>query len=45
MKKYHRVVVVSRDGKVLGEALENEIVDTVVYKGIYATMQNVLQRK
>lgn len=45
MKKYHRIVVVSRDGKVLGEALENEVVDTVVYKGIYATMQNVLQRK
>jgi stage IV sporulation protein FB len=45
MKKYHRIVVVSRDGKILGEALENEVVDTIVYKGIYATMQNVLQRK
>ncbi len=45
MKKYHRIIVVSRDGRVLGETLENEVIDTILCNGIYATMQSVLQRK
>jgi stage IV sporulation protein FB len=45
MKKYHRVVVVNRDGHVLGEAMESEIVDTMVRKGVFITVSAVLQRK
>jgi stage IV sporulation protein FB len=45
MKKYHRVVIVNRDGKILGEAMENEVVDTIISKGIFASAISVLQLK
>lgn len=45
MKKYHRVVVVNREGKVLGETMESEIVDTIVNQGIYAKTISALPRK
>lgn len=45
MKKYHRVVVVDREGRVLGEAMENDIVDAMVKKGVFTTVTAVLQRK
>ncbi|HHX73471.1 MAG TPA: peptidase M50 [Firmicutes bacterium] len=42
MKKYHRVLVVTKDGRILGEAMENEIVDTVIAKGIFASVETAL---
>ena len=42
MKKYHRILVVTKDGHILGEAMENEIVDTVVAKGIFARAEAAL---
>jgi stage IV sporulation protein FB len=45
MKKYHRIVVVDREGKVLGEAMESDVVDTIVRKGVFASAIAVLQRK
>lgn len=45
MKKYHRIIVVNRDGRILGEAMENEVMDTIVDKGIFASADTVLRRK
>lgn len=45
MKKYHRVVVVNREGCVLGEVMESEIMDTLVEKGIFAKTASALRRK
>ena len=44
-KKYHRLVVVNKDGRVLGEAMENDVVDTIVSKGIFASVSTALRRK
>jgi stage IV sporulation protein FB len=44
MKKYHRVVVVSREGRVLGEAMESDVLDTIMQKGIGAAVKSVLPR-
>lgn len=45
MKKYHRIVVVEKDGQVLGEAMEHEVVEVLMQRGISATMRSVLRRK
>lgn len=45
MKKYHRVVVVNREGKVLGEAMESEVVDTILARGIFASVKTVLRKR
>jgi stage IV sporulation protein FB len=45
MKKYHRVLIVGKDGRILGEAMENDIVDTILRKGIYAAVRTALTRK
>ena len=45
MKKYHRVVVVNKDGWVLGEVMESDVVDTIVNKGIFASVTTALRRK
>lgn len=42
LKKYHRVIVVSKNGHVLGEVMESDIVDTIMKKGIYADLRSVL---
>lgn len=45
MKKYHRVVVVTREGKVVGEAMEGDVVDIVLDKGIFAPVKSVLRKR
>ena len=42
MKKYHRILIVAKDGRILGEAMENDIVDTVIAKGIFARAEAAL---
>ena len=42
MKKYHRIVVVDKDGQVLGEAMENEVVEVMLSRGGSVTMRSVL---
>lgn len=44
LKKYHRVIVVSKSGHVMGEVMESDIVDTIMKKGIYADMNSVIMR-
>ncbi len=43
MKKYHRIVVVDRNGQVLGEFMENEVVGAVLRSGIYARAEILLR--
>lgn len=45
MKKYHRIVVVDKSGRVLGEVMESDIVDTIVSNGIFASVTTALRRK
>ncbi len=45
MKKFHRVVIVNRQGRVVGEVMENDIIDTVMKKGVHATVRTVLPRR
>lgn len=45
MKKYHRVVVVDREGRVIGEVMENDIIHTVMSKGIHAAIRTVLKHR
>ena len=45
MKKYHRVLVITKDDHVLGEVMENDVVDTVVNKGIFAKAETILRHK
>lgn len=45
MKKYHRIVVVNKDGRVLGEVMESDVVDTIVNKGIFASVTTALRKK
>lgn len=45
IKKYHRILIVDRNGSILGEAMENDIVDTILRRGIYAEVKSVLSRK
>ena len=45
LKKYHRIIIVDNKGKVLGEAMENEIMDIIMSKGIYATARTLITRK
>jgi stage IV sporulation protein FB len=42
MKKYHRIVVVDRDGQVVGEAMESEVVEAMLRRGGSVTMRSVL---
>jgi stage IV sporulation protein FB len=45
MKKYHRVLVVNREGNVLGEVMESDIMDTVIKKGIFTSAKSALRQK
>jgi stage IV sporulation protein FB len=45
MKRYHRVVVVDKEGRIVGEVMESDIIDTVMSKGIHAVLRNALSRK
>ncbi|MDW7651148.1 MAG: site-2 protease family protein [Bacillota bacterium] len=45
MKKYHRVVVVSKDGHVLGEIMESDVLDTIMRKGIFVSVSAALRRR
>ncbi len=45
MKKYHRILIVNRQGRIIGEAMESEIIDTILRKGIYAAVGTALTRK
>ncbi|MCR3923443.1 MAG: site-2 protease family protein, partial [Firmicutes bacterium] len=42
MKKFHRVLIVTKDGHVLGEVMEDDVVDTIMEKGIYASVETAL---
>lgn len=44
IKKYHRILVVQRDGKLLGEVMEHDVVDALMQKGINVKILDVLQR-
>jgi stage IV sporulation protein FB len=45
MKKYHRVVVVNKEGRVLGEIMENDVLDAIMNKGIFASVSAALRLK
>ncbi|MBS4022924.1 MAG: site-2 protease family protein [Dethiobacter sp.] len=45
MKKYHRILIVGRDGRIIGEAMESDIIDTIMSKGIYAAVRTAITRK
>jgi len=45
MKKYHHVLIVDKSGRILGEVTEDELVSTVLEKGIYAEAKKVLRKK
>ncbi|HZK24255.1 MAG TPA: site-2 protease family protein [Oscillospiraceae bacterium] len=45
MKKFHRVLVVTREGQVLGEVMEDEVVETIVREGLYTTIESALRHK
>jgi stage IV sporulation protein FB len=45
MKKYHRVVVVDKDGHVLGEVLEHDLVEVMLRSGGSVTVRSALPQK
>jgi stage IV sporulation protein FB len=42
MKKYHCIVVVDKDGRVLGEVMEHDLVEVMLRRGGSVTMRSVL---
>ncbi len=45
MKKYHRVVVLDKDGQVLGEVLEHDLVEVMLRRGGRAAVRTALPQK
>ncbi|HAA37971.1 MAG TPA: peptidase M50 [Firmicutes bacterium] len=45
MKKFHRVLIINKEGRVIGEVMEDEIVETIVKEGLYATIGTALRHK
>lgn len=45
IKKFHRVVVVNKEDRVLGEITENEVFDAIVRHGLLAPVSKALRRK
>lgn len=45
IKKFHRVVIVTKEDRVLGEMMENDVMDAIVSHGLYAPISKALTRK
>ncbi|NLM52025.1 MAG: CBS domain-containing protein [Firmicutes bacterium] len=45
MKKYHHILIVTQSGRIVGEVTEDELVGTVLQKGIYAKAEAALSKK
>lgn len=43
-KKYHRILVVNKAGEVQGEAMENEVLDKIMSKGLHAPARSILRK-
>ena len=44
MKKYHRVLIINKNGSVLGEVMEEDVIKAIVKQGLYGTIKTALYK-